>query len=237
MASGTGQGDTRAPELGARFSGYVANLGLSRSSMRRVAVFFVVFTVLAGLLYVASPFRAAYLLRQAVEQGDQPALDERVDWEPVRASLKASLHRNAQLLTEVNAAGEAIQPTLWQRIKALFGATLVDRFVESYVTPEGLPKLFTYHRSVSQRLKGKSAEAQPAQDAVARLKAFYARIKRAEFQSLTAIEFEIADEDDPARSYASLFRLSGGTWKLTGLRIIARPQVALAQQDASPAAR
>lgn len=191
--------------------------------LKRAAVLGVVLVVLATIGYVLSPFRAAWVLREAIASGDKATVAQKVEWESVRASLKASLMKNAALLPEINAAGEQIQPTLWQRVKAMFGATMVDRFVESYVTPEGLPKLFTYRQTLVKTMTGKTPEPPANADAFEKLKAFYARVRRAEFKSLTSIEFEIADGGDPNRRYVSLMRLDGTEWKLSQLSIVIAP--------------
>ena len=52
-----------------------------------------------------------------------------------------------------------------------------------------------------------------------RLQRFYARIKRAEFQSLTRVEIEMADRNVPERRYISVLELMGTDWKLVSLRV------------------
>ena len=52
-----------------------------------------------------------------------------------------------------------------------------------------------------------------------RLVAFYARIRRAVFHSLTRFEIEVADRHRPDRSYTGMLELKGLEWKLTGLTV------------------
>lgn len=170
-------------------------------------------------LFIASPFLAAWQLREAIKSGDTAYLDGKVEWENVRASLKASLAAHARLLPEVNAAGEQVKPSMWQRVKSAFGSTMLDRFVETYATAEGLPKLFQYRKTYKQVLREPlESDDDPWHQRVAR---FYPRVKRAEFQSPTRVEIEVADRLDGDRNYVSVLELKGFEWKLTSLRVVA----------------
>lgn len=186
--------------------------------------------VLCAAMYVVSPIWAAWSLREAVRRGDVTTIEYRVEWDSVRQSLKSSLAQHAQLLPQAEAAGAEIRPTLWQRVKSAFGATMLDRFVESYVTPEGLPRLFGYQ----QMLRDASLTTTPAEDMdklpwTDRFAAFYERVKRAEFQSLTRVEFEITDRHTPERRYIAAMELVSLRWKLTSLQIVG-DQMAVAQR-------
>lgn len=200
--------------------------------MLRILLVAVVVLLAAGA-YIASPFRAAWVLREAIKTSDTATLQRKVEWEGVRRSLRASIAANANLLPEVTAAGEAIKPTLWQRVKTAFGASMLDRFIEAYVTPEGLPKLFQHRqtlRSLGSRTAGRAGKAEhaeanaeaPGEDALTfadRVKRFYARVKRAEFKSPTLVEIEMADPATPGRHIITVMELHGTEWKLAALRI------------------
>lgn len=185
--------------------------------MRRL--FLAAFVVLiGGGLYVLSPFWAAWTLREAIKAGDTKTIERKVVWEGVRQSLRASIAGNSQLLPEANSVGETIRPSLWQRVKTAFGASMLDRFIESYVTPEGLPKLFRYRRTWNGTMKG-----EPDEDAMAfteRARRFYSRVTRAEFKSTTVVEIEMADKNTPARRYITTMELHGTEWKLAALRVV-----------------
>ncbi len=175
--------------------------------------------LLVGGGYVLSPFVAAWNLREAIKTSDTATLERKVVWSSVRSSLRASLAANSKLLPEVNEAGERLRPTLWQRVKTAFGQSMLDRFVESYVTPEGLPKLFRYRNKWNGTVKGEVDEDDKL-EFFERAKAFYRRLHRAEFSSLTRIEIEMLDKFDPDRRYVSVMELHGVEWKLAELRII-----------------
>ncbi len=179
----------------------------------------VVLVVMIGVGYVLSPFIAAQSLREAIKAGDTATIERKVIWDSVRSSLRASISANSKLLPEAAEAGERVRPTLWQRVKTAFGQSMLDRFIESYVTPEGLPKLFRYRNKWNGTVKGETDDEDKL-DFFERAKAFYGRLSRAEFKSPTRIEIEIRDRFQPDRRYVSTMELHGFEWKLAELRIL-----------------
>lgn len=169
----------------------------------------------AALAYVASPFVAAWNLREAIRTSDTATLERKIDWPRFRESLKTSLSRSTALRAEVDAAGAEVKPTLWQRVKAAFGATMTDRFVETYVTPQGLPKLFAMRKTWNSKVRGNEDDSKQPWDV--RVREFYGRIKRAEFRSLGTIEIEVAERQPPTRHVIATLELSGFEWHLVGV--------------------
>ena len=184
---------------------------------RIVAVIFLLF--FAGVGYAASPFVAAWNLREAIKAGDTVTIERKVIWASVRTSLRASIAGNSQLLPEAAEAGERIRPSVWQRVKVAFGQSMLDRFIESYVTPEGLPKLFRYRKSWNGTVK-REVDDEDQGSFSERAKVFYSRLVRAEFKSLTRIEIEMSDKMAKDRRYITIMELHGTDWKLAELRII-----------------
>jgi Protein of unknown function (DUF2939) len=192
--------------------------GFAKSVLRPLLRLSLVAFVLATA-YIASPFVAAWNLREAVKAGNVEAVQGRVQWDTVRASLKTSLAKHPELFAEATTAGENVKPTIWQRIKATFGVTMIDRFIESYVTPEGLPKLFQYRQVWRENISGDAATL-AEMPRLERMKQFYDRIKRAEFQSLSKVEIQMQDRKKPERHYVSTMEMIDYGWKLTALRVI-----------------
>lgn len=186
--------------------------------MVRLCTWFVV-SVLLGVIYVASPFWAAWQLREAIRSGDTDSIERRVRWDSVRSSLKASIVTQREILPEATALGTQIQPSIWQRVKGAFGASMLDRFIESYITPTGLPQLAAYGRTWRQTV-GHSNDDDTFGTWQQRVYKFYKRVKRAEFVGLTRAVLEVEDMDVPGRHYVGVFELSGFEWKLTELKII-----------------
>ncbi|MEL7303718.1 MAG: DUF2939 domain-containing protein [Pseudomonadota bacterium] len=172
---------------------------------------------LAAGAYVAGPLSAAYAVVSAVKTADTKTLQARVNWPSVRRTLKRSIVRNAELRPAALKAGRAIRPSLWQRVKYAFGASMIDRFVETYITPDGLPKLY------ATRERWERAKPAVAMDWTARLQKFAARLKRAEFRDWTTFEIEMRDRHRMDRHIISTFQLEGFLWRLTALRVLTPP--------------
>lgn len=181
---------------------------------------FLVFSVLAIMVlastgaFVASPFVAAWRLREAIRTADTATIERMVDWPRLRDSLKSALNRSAPLRKEAETGGAEVNPTLWQRVKIAFGATMVDRFVESYVTPQGLPRLFQVRKTWNDTVRGDD-EAKLSWSERARQ--FYARVRRAEFKSFSTVEIEVADKFTPGRHVIATLELADLEWRLVGI--------------------
>jgi Protein of unknown function (DUF2939) len=190
-------------------------------------IFAALFVMLAGVGYAASPFLAAWNLREAIKSGDTATIERKVIWSSVRSTLRSSIAANAQLLPEATEAGERVRPSMWQRVKAAFGQSMLDRFIEHYVTPEGLPKLFSYRKTWNGTIK-RQRDDEDEGAFHERARAFYSRMVRADFLSLTRVEIEMIDKEQSQRRYVSVMELHGTEWKLLELRIIGGDSLAKA---------
>lgn len=170
--------------------------------------------VVAAGLYVASPFVSAWNMREAIKNNDSAYLTERVDWVSVKETLKPSI---ASLMLPEPVEGEP-RPGLWQRLKAYVGRGAVNRTIDSYMTPEGLPQLFQYGRTYREQVRGEIEE--PAE--LTRLERAYRlwqRVKRADFVTLTRFEMTMSDKFDASKLVDATLELRGMTWTLTELRV------------------
>lgn len=170
----------------------------------------------AVALYVGSPFVTAWNIREAVRNGNSSYLETAIDWPSVRETLKPSIARLALDLPDPEQSGAA-NPTLWQRFKSYWGQGAVDRLIEMYVTPEGLPKLFTMRKAYRDYVS--ADDATPSPPVFERIRRAWARVKRAEFTGLTTFEIDMADKNDPTRLYLGKLQLTRTGWKLTELRL------------------
>ena len=98
----------------------------------------------AGLAYLAWPVFAALEIREAIVAGDTAALNRKIDWEALRASLKASI--TPETLARLTRILTRPSRRLWQRIKAAVAPSMADTVIDRYVTPENLPVLLGYRR-------------------------------------------------------------------------------------------
>lgn len=173
--------------------------------------------LLAATLYIAAPFVTAWSIREAVRSGNSDYLSSAIEWPTVRETLKPSIARIALKLPDPE-QDPAASEGLWTRFKAYWGQGAVDSLVETYVTPEGLPQLFTLRKAYRDYVSGSVDEAQTT-PILERIKRAWARVKRAEFTGLTTFEIDMEDKFNPTRVYLGKLELRPLGWKLTELRV------------------
>ncbi len=182
--------------------------------------------VLAIGAYIVAPFATAWSIREAVRNGDSAYLERAIDWPGIRETLKPTLARLAFDMPDPEAQPR-VKPGLWQRFKAYWGGGVMNRAIDGYITPEGLPKLFAMRKAYRNYT---STDDEPNTLPVTeRMKRFWSRMKRAEFTSITAFEVDMADKHDPNRIYLGKLELTGRGWILRELRI-----KSLTTADAAP---
>ena len=167
--------------------------------------------------YAASPFLTAFMISEAIKAGDSEYLEHKIEWPAVRQSLRESLTPMA-VATAEQGGGATAKPGLWARIKASFGRSAVNRFVDRYVTPEGLPKVFNYGATY-RRYRGDADPPRTLANLPERMRAAWQRTKRAEFLSPTLIEMEMQSRTAPDRHYVSRLELQNFEWRLVSLRV------------------
>ena len=177
----------------------------------------VALTILTAVAYVGAPFVTAWNIREAVRNGNSAYLTTAIEWPSVRETLKPSIVRIALDLPNPDQTTTSASPSVWQRMKAYWGQGAVDRLVDSYVTPEGLPQLFTMHKAYRDYVSGDDGtNALPILERVSRA---WSRVKRAEFTGFATFEIDMADKKDPSRLYLGKLELTRIGWKLTELRL------------------
>lgn len=190
----------------------------------------IIFWIAAGLMcataYVASPFHAAWTIREAMKTGDSAYLTENIEWPRVRETLRQSLTEFADPTSSTAPTSTTADTTsrkgLWSRVKSYAARKAVDSMVENYANPEGLPQLFTYGTTYRAVVHG-PPEEKTLTNLPQRITEFWSRVQRAEFKSLTAFELEMQDKNTPDRRYTGLLELHGLSWKLTELRVHKSP--------------
>jgi hypothetical protein len=193
--------------------------------MRRLIKVFILALPLA-LAYLAWPVYSALEIREAIVAGDTATLDRKVDWDALRASLKASI--SAETIARLAADPDAPTPTLWQRMKAAVAPSMADSIIDRYVTPENLPILLGYRRIYRGTVRPTLGLVEPptalagswlAGSSLDRFASFWTRVRRAVFESPTRFVLEVEDKYRPGRHYVGTLALTGWEWKLTGLTV------------------
>jgi Protein of unknown function (DUF2939) len=184
--------------------------------MKRLLFKFGLLTLMA-FAYIASPFVTAWSIREAARSGNAAYLERAIDWPSVRQTLKPAVSRLALNLPDPDQA-PLTKPGLWQRFKTYVGQTAIDTAVDSYVTPEGLPRLFAMRKVYRDNISREPDEAL-LYTISERIQRAWARVKRAEFTSLTSFEMDMADKHDPHRVYLGKLEFTGLGWTLKELRV------------------
>ncbi|MBX9684852.1 MAG: DUF2939 domain-containing protein [Hyphomicrobium sp.] len=170
-------------------------------------------------IYVAAPFMTAWSIREAVRNGDTAYLERAIDWPSIRLTLTPSLTQLAVSGTDSEDAHANDQnpPSLWQRLKTYVSQGAVASAVETSITPEGLTRLFTLRKAYRQYVSGDPDDANLA--VTERMRRAWARVKRAEFTSLTRFEVDMTDKLDETRMYLAKLELTGVGWIMKELRV------------------
>jgi hypothetical protein len=187
-------------------------------------------SLVAGIAYIVWPIYSALQIREAMVAGDAATLDRKVEWEDVRASLKASM--SAEALARLEADPDTPKPSLWQRVKAAVAPRMASTVIDRYITPKNFPVFLGYRRfwrgSILPALQPFINSAEPPTalastwlggTVIDRFVSFYGRIRKAVFKSMTRFDLEVADKYRPDRSYTGTMELRGFDWKLTGLTV------------------
>ena len=186
----------------------------------------IITSLVVVLAYMAWPVVTALQIRDAMIRGDSITLNRKIEWESLRASLKASISPDEA--ARLAADPDAPPPSLWQRVKVAVGASVTNTVVDRYVTPERLPVLVGYRRMWRGTVQPAIGVEEPPTalantmlggSAIDRFVSFWKRLRSAIFHSPTYLEIEVADKYTPARTYRATLELVGWEWKLTRMAI------------------
>ncbi len=183
--------------------------------------------LLMALGYVAWPVMTALQIREAMRAGDVETLNRKVDWDSVRASLKASLTPEA--IARLAEDPDAPKPSTWQSIKAAIAPRFADTVIERYVTPEHLPVFLGYRETYKGTIRpalglkdppGPLAGTPLAGTGLDKGLGFWKRVRKAVFTSPSRLLLEVEDQAKAGRRYIGTMERRGLQWQLTGLSII-----------------
>jgi Protein of unknown function (DUF2939) len=185
----------------------------------------ILFIVALLAAYVAWPLYTALQIREAMVAGDVATLTRKIEWDSVRASLKASI--SPETLARLEADPNSPQPSMWQRVKSAVAPRLAGNVIDRYVTPDNLPVLLGYRR-LRGALRPMLGQQEPptvlagtmfAGTLFDRFGSFWKRLRRATFHVPGKLVVEVEDKYTAGRFYTSTLEMVGFEWKLTGLTI------------------
>ena len=182
----------------------------------------VMLVVAGALAYIAAPFYTAWTIRDAAKNSKPSVLATSVYWPTVKVTLKESLKKIATpepLLARSTSKRPGLMSRMWHRVKTSLGRSVVNRLVDSYANPEGFAKVFSYGRTYRTQIRGWK-DPEESLPLFARIKAVWARVRRAEFKSWTRFELDMVDKFEPLRMYCGVLELRGFRWMLTEVRVL-----------------
>ena len=188
---------------------------------------------IGAVTYLGSPMLAAWEVRQAIRSADKATLERRVDWTSVRATLNHSLGPAQELISEISEAGGAPKPGLWSRIIKATVPMLSGTAIDYYVTPEGVPQLYTWRETWRQKVRPAVGLSEPRMalagtplenTSLDKILSLLRRVDRAAFTGPTRLELEVRDRYAEHRSYRAVMELKGMTWMLTEVHVLAVEQ-------------
>ena len=138
----------------------------SRRSRRRWLIVGAI--VLLLLLYIASPYYAFWRFTTALRTRDAAALEQRVDFQALRKSMKQQLNARIAELRPRNPKRQKV----FDALSNAFGSSALDSIVDQYLTPEGLAAFLASPKAASDIAAGRVPQladaptAGPGTDAV-----------------------------------------------------------------------
>jgi len=182
--------------------------------------------IVAVTLYLVWPYYTLMELSQAIRAGDAPAINERVDWDQVRASVKAQLQAHVVSLSKTTEARrlDKENPGL-----AAFGNTFVltyaNAMMDKFLTPQGITDLLRGARDAASAVTARSAklDAKPAADEN-REPSLWRRTKFAFFVSPIHFRADLLASEPvapsaPDTTVTVMLTFKGTGWQVTDVRL------------------
>ena len=164
------------------------------------------------LFYIfASPYLTVYQMKNAAENQDGEALSEYIDFLTLRRSLKDQI--NVMIGKEM--AKEAMNDNLFAYLGAAFGTIIVEKIVDTYVTPAGLMQLMEGGKLESKESRQGSIIRRDSPKPFANASLSYESFNKF---SITMIDQQGDNE------VKFILRRRGLSWKLTEI-ILPRPLI------------
>jgi hypothetical protein len=99
---------------------------------------------LFAIAYIGSPWWAVHQFREAAQSGDRDRLEQTVDFPSVRESFKAQIN---SMLAEKMASDPEMQNNPFAGLGTMLIPTMVERMVDTVMTPDGFSRLVERGRS------------------------------------------------------------------------------------------
>lgn len=157
-----------------------------------------------AIYVVAAPYITVFQMKSAAESHDGEALSEHIEFPSVRQSLKDQM--NAMFAKKM-AEDEDMKDNPFAALGAAFAGMMVDKMVDSYVTPAGITQLMAGEKPQPEENKESSTVSgqKPLSDA------------SMSYESLD--KFVVTVKGDDGGEGKFVLRRRGLGWKLTDIII------------------
>lgn len=125
--------------------------------MKKPALLLVLLLALLGGYFVASPYLALRGLGQALDSGDQTALEAHVDFPGLRQNLKDQL--KAAFASQMS---QEASDNPFAALAATLAGAFIDPMIDAFVTPAGMSRLITGQEDATADKKEPFANAETA---------------------------------------------------------------------------
>lgn len=167
---------------------------------------------LAWTLFIASPFVALYDLAKAIEVRNITRIDERVNFHALRTSLSRQIVDDYMKTPD----GQLELTDIHRQLAADAGAKVFTPLIEELMTPHALADLLEAgHRLWST--EAENAPSFPLRLGFGSFEQAWTLFMNAEPQGFRSISMNLPAQSPKDRQFRLTFRLSGSTWRLTGL--------------------
>lgn len=169
---------------------------------------------LAWAIFLVSPFVALYDLAKAVEANDMARISERVNFRALRISLSRQIV-SAYLKTP---EGQQELGELDRRFITEAGTAAINPLVEEMLTPQALADLL--EDGWPQQVTGNDAgAASPVSLDLGSFGKAWRVFISSESQGFRSITIPLPEGEPKERQFRLTLRLSGTTWRLTGVEL------------------
>ena len=151
---------------------------------------------------IGAPYITAYRIGSALEENDEEALSQHVDFPAVRQSLKDEL--NAAM-----AEYAAEEDNVFASLGAMFVGAMADRVIDAIVTPAGLRRLLR-DGDLESAMSDVSESGEDPDSSMPEVSMSY--------ESLSSFAVTVG-EDDQGDHVKLILKRNGFSWKLSEIRL------------------
>lgn len=167
--------------------------------------------LLAWAIFMVSPFLALYDLGRAVEARDIGRITERVNFSALRHSLSRQIL--GEYLKDEDLAGAE------RDLATEAGTALLNPVVEQLVTPQALADLFDDGWPEQAAGNPAAAAAMPLRVEIGSLGQAWRTFLFSESQGFRSVTIPIPVDQPKEKQFRITMRLSGTTWRASGLEL------------------